>query len=185
MRGQHLLRTAPTLLIAFALSALIAAGCGSGTFTIGIGDASASGSFNDNGNSNDNNQLDNTIRVRFANFSTTNAVRVQFFVSAEPGVIPPDELFVQVFDVTSTSSIGVAGSGIIGPESDDEIEIDCRDNLIIGTLGGEFLNDNSGEVVGQGGQARWLVFGGQFDCGATVTYSYRSSGGFSVTQDVE
>lgn len=183
MRGYQSLKTASFLAV-FVLSALIVAGCG--TFSIGFGDASASGSFNSNDNNNDDKDMpDNTVRVRFTNFSTTNAVRVQFFVSSETGITPPDELFVQQFDVTETSSIGVAGSGIVGPQSDDEIEINCADNLIIGTLGGEFLDDNSGKVVGQGDQSRWLVFGGQFDCGATITYSYRSAGGFSVTQEVE
>ena len=122
---------------------------------------------------------DATVTVRFRNLTTSDAVDVEFFATNEPVDNLPDDLFLDSNSVTA--SIGLAGSGLIGPGQEDEIEFPCTEDLVLGTLGGTFLDDESGDPQGTGDQ-RWSEEGPQFSCGATIVFEYSKVGGTPVTQ---
>ena len=123
--------------------------------------------------------LDATVTVRFRNLTTSDAVDVEFFATNEPVDNLPDDLFLDSNSVTA--SIGLAGSGLIGPGQEDEIEFPCTEDLVLGTLGGTFLDDESGETQGTGDQ-RWSEEGPQFSCGAIIVFEYSTVGDAFVTQ---
>lgn len=122
---------------------------------------------------------DATVTVRFRNLTTSDAVDVEFFATNEPLDNLPDDLFLDSNSVTA--SIGLAGSGLVGPGQEDEIEFPCTEDLVLGTLGGTFLDDESGETQGTGDQ-RWSEEGPQFSCGTTIVFEYSTVGDTFVTQ---
>lgn len=115
----------------------------------------------------------NTITVRFANESAS-ALDVQFFASPNP---PGDDIAMTFFDAANqiVTDIGFAGTGIIASEATDILTLNCSDAATIGTLGGEYLNADSGLVVGTGKQ-RVAQLGLQYDCGDRVTFIYLFNG---------
>ena len=44
--------------------------------------------------------------------------------------------------------------------------------LILGTAGGEFLDDETGEPIAQGSTVRFAALGPQFGCGSLVTFEF-------------
>jgi hypothetical protein len=124
---------------------------------------------------------DSEVRVRFRN-ETTAAVETQFYATNEPVATIPDDLFVpaNLVTVTADAGIGVAGRGLLTPNSSDSINLPCTENLLLGTTGGRFQDAEQGTDLGQGPR-RWLQAGAVFDCGATITFTYKQEGdGFTV-----
>lgn len=115
----------------------------------------------------------NLVTIRMINASPAQAVDVQLYV-AGPGVTNADtELFIPANK--QLAGIGFAGSGILQPGQVDEIQVDCSVAGTIGTLGGAFLDVDTGAQIGAGTRyAFWQ--GGQFQCGATITFTYAPSG---------
>ena len=109
------------------------------------------------------------VTIRFRNFSLETAVNVEFHATNDPLDILPDDLFVA--DNLVTASVGVAGTGIIQPLSIDVIEFPCTDDLTIGTAGGTFLNNDTGDVIGVG-IPRWVGEGQIGLCGSLVTFDF-------------
>lgn len=124
---------------------------------------------------------DSEVRVRFRN-ETTAVVETQFYATNEPVTAIPDDLFVpaNLVTVTGDKGIGVAGRGLLTPGSSDSINFPCTEDLLLGTTGGRFQDAELGTDLGQGPR-RWLEEGAVFDCGATITFTYKEeSGGFTV-----
>jgi len=115
-----------------------------------------------------------TVLIRFVNNTVEEAVDVQFYATNDQLEMLPDGLFDQEGYLVTTD-VGVAGSGLIEPGKSDAISFPCTDSLSIGTLGGAFLDNDSGEQRGQG-EARWLQEGGLSLCGATVTFVFSGDG---------
>jgi hypothetical protein len=113
------------------------------------------------------------LTVRFENH-TLRAVDVQLYATGQPVNILEADLFAPANQVTQ--GIGFAGSGVIQAGASDEVVLTCANVNTIGTRGGRFLDQDSGEQVGIG-QQRVLFLGLQFACGDQVTFIYSSSGG--------
>jgi hypothetical protein len=113
------------------------------------------------------------VRVRFANLTTQEAVDVEFFASNEPLENLPDDLLLPEHQVTA--SIGVAGTGIIEPGGQDVIEFPCTPNLTLGTRGGSFVDNETGEPRGAG-TPRWAQQGPLALCGAVVMFRFSGDG---------
>ena len=109
------------------------------------------------------------VLIRFRNFSQTDAVNVEFFASNAPLAALPDDLFVD--EHRTSVSIGVAGTGILQPLRSDEILFPCTADLVIGTTGGTFIDDDSGEVRGEG-DMRWSQDAAVGLCGRRVTFGF-------------
>lgn len=115
------------------------------------------------------------VTIRFINESPDAAVQVEFYATNEPLEAIPDELFADdTFLVRA--NIGLAGSGLIGPRDADEIEFECTDELAIGTRGGEFRDNETGEVLGRGDEV-YKGPGGFSVCGGTVVFTFSEQGG--------
>lgn len=119
------------------------------------------------------------VTVRFRNFSLEMAVNVQFHATNEVLAVLPDDLLVDANLISSM--IGVAGTGIIQPLRFDVIEFECTGNLRIGTLGGVFLDNDTGEVLGMG-TVRWIGEGQAGLCGSIVTFDFTGAEGEFTTQ---
>lgn len=122
--------------------------------------------------------VQNVVTVRFRNFSLIEAVHVEFFASTTVLQNLPDDLFVPENSVTA--SIGVAGTGIIVPLSEDVLDFPCADGLILGTTGGSFVDNETGASLGVG-MSRWAQEGPLALCGHTVTFEYFSETGVFMT----
>lgn len=122
--------------------------------------------------------VQNVVTVRFRNFSLIEAVHVEFFASTTALQNLPDDLFVPENSVTA--SIGVAGTGIIVPLSEDVLEFPCADGLILGTTGGSFVDNETGAPLGVG-MSRWVQEGPLALCGHTVAFEYFSETGVFMT----
>jgi len=109
------------------------------------------------------------VLIRFRNFSQTDAVNVEFFASNTALAALPEDLFA---DEHSTSvSIGVAGTGILQPLHTDEILFPCTVDLVIGTTGGTFIDNDTGEVRGDG-DMRWAQDAAVGLCGRSVMFGF-------------
>jgi hypothetical protein len=113
------------------------------------------------------------VTVRLVNASPSAAVDVQLYATPNSISNPDTELFIP--GNQQLASIGFAGSGILQPNQTDEVQISCANALFIGTTGGAFLNVDTGAVLGTGTRY-FLVQGGQFQCGSTITLTYLPSG---------
>jgi hypothetical protein len=187
----------PQALALLALGAVLAAsGCTLDLFT-----PDGWANTNDNGsNSNDNgsdgggggDSVDPTevISIGFRNFSTTEAVRLEFYLARGAIATVPDDLFVAEnliggdIDVDD-QGLGVANQAIVEARKQDWISVQCGDFLTVGTTGGTFLDAESGEIRGVG-TARWVQEGAQFGCGAVIVFEYAPDGdGFTTTLLIE
>lgn len=110
-----------------------------------------------------------TVVVRLMNVSD-NALNVQFFVSTDRETTTENQLFVE--ENAFRDGIGFLSMGILAADQTVEFHIDCSETLIIGTMGGEFLDTATGESIGQGTIARLAQLGPQFDCGDQVTFRF-------------
>ena len=150
--------------------ALLLSGCG-----MSVG--SSGGSGDDADRQRDDVGVD-IVLVEFVN-ETTLAVETEFFATNEALDDPETELFIPLYHVTT--EIGLAGLGTLGPEGDDAREYPCTANLVLGTTGGSFKDNNVGTLEGTGVQ-RILEEGNVFSSGATVTFTYSEDGDdFTVT----
>jgi hypothetical protein len=114
------------------------------------------------------------VAVRFANTTLNEAVNVQFYASSNILEQVPDDLFADPENLV-TANLGVAGTGLIEPGEKDEITLDCDENLIFGTLGGLFLDNESGDERGNG-ERRWVEQRALGVCGGTVTFMFTQEG---------
>ena len=109
------------------------------------------------------------VLIRFRNFSQTDAVNVEFFLSNTPlGTLPADLL---IDEYGTSASIGVAGTGILQPLHSDEVLFPCTADLVIGTTGGTFIDNDTGEVRGTG-DMRWSRDASVGLCGRRVTFGF-------------
>lgn len=118
------------------------------------------------------------VGIRFTNLTITEAVDVQFYASDGPLDDLPDGLFVPGNLVTA--NIGVAGTGIIQPWREDSTLLPCTPGFTIGTRGGAFADNESGEPRGLG-TARWAQEGPLGLCGSVVTFEYAGRDGEFTT----
>ena len=109
------------------------------------------------------------VLIRFRNFSPIDAVNVEFFATNETLGTVPDDLFVD--DHRTNANIGVAGTGILEPAHSDAIVFPCTEDLVIGTTGGTFSDNDTGEVRGTGDR-RWAQAKAIGLCGRTVTFEF-------------
>ena len=121
---------------------------------------------------------DDVVTLRFRNSTLDEAVDVEFYATNEPLANIPDDLFVPQNLVTA--SLGVAGTGIVTPLREDLITFPCSLDLTIGTLGGRFLDNETGEARGQGVR-RWLEERPLGLCGTVVTFEYAGDDGVFTT----
>lgn len=111
-----------------------------------------------------------TVLVVFRNLSITDAVQVNFYAALDPLSNLPDDLFVPAN--LNTAGVGVAGTGIVQPAQFDFLrDFPCTDDLVIGTSGGQFLDNDTGEVRGTSA-ARWVEASSVGFCGAAVTFTF-------------
>lgn len=119
------------------------------------------------------------VLVRFVNLSTDEAVEVQFHGSNAALGTLPDDLFAA--ENLVTRGIGLAGSGILAPRTADQILFPCTTELVIGTLGGSFVDAQTGDARGEG-QVRWAEDSPLGLCGSYVTFEYAPEGNEFVTR---
>lgn len=119
------------------------------------------------------------VTVRFNNFSAEEAIDVEFFVTTDELTTLPEQLFTEAN--RNTASIGVAGTGIIEPLFRDIIELPCSPTLTLGTSGGRFLDNETGELRGRG-QPRWVQEDALGLCGGTITFEYAREAELFVTR---
>ncbi len=116
---------------------------------------------------------EDTVTIRFRNLTVNEAIDVEFHASSQPLVTLPDDLLNA--ENLVTSSIGVAGTGIIQPLTEDTILYPCAPDLTIGTAGGSFLDHETGEPRGSG-TPRWVEEGPLALCGGVVTFEFAGDG---------
>lgn len=123
-----------------------------------------------------------TIYVR--NDTSREAVNVDFHASV--AAIGPDvgtELFQNANRLAGL--VGIAGSGLLQPGQADIVRWTCEDGVAVGTLGGTFLDANTGEVLGSG-QRRWAQAGAQFTCGDLIVISFGATNdGYRTDMNIE
>ena len=122
------------------------------------------------------------VLIRFRNLAPVDAVDVEFYATNEALEALPDDLFQDEHRVTA--SIGIAGTGIIQPFREDAITFPCTADLTVGTAGGHFADNETGEAAGAG-TARWAQELPLGLCGRVVTFEFFAQGeGFSTTLTV-
>jgi len=119
------------------------------------------------------------VTIRFRNVAVNEAVNVEFYATNDPTVTLPDDLFVPENSITT--SVGVAGTGLLQPLQDDTIEFPCTPDLVVGTLGGTFLDNETGEVIGSG-VARWAQETALGLCGYKILFEFGNDFGTFTTR---
>lgn len=76
--------------------------------------------------------------------------------------------------------IGIAGTGTSDPLREDSLELPCSEDLVLGTLGGSLLDNESGERRGRG-VARWVSDAPIGMCGRRVLFEYDNEFGTFTT----
>ena len=109
------------------------------------------------------------VTIRFRNLAVDEAVNVEFYATHGPVTDLPDDLFVEQNLITE--NVGIAGTGILEPLREDTLSYPCSDQLVIGTLGGTFLDNETGELRGHG-VARWAQDVALELCGRRVLIEY-------------
>ncbi|MCH7838657.1 MAG: hypothetical protein IID38_00265 [Planctomycetes bacterium] len=122
---------------------------------------------------------DDEVLVRFVNLTADDAVNIQFHATNTKLVAVPDDLFVE--ENLITRDLGLAGSGLLAPRTQDEITFPCTDELTLGTLRGEFLDAQTGDVRGNGVR-RWAREAPLGLCGFVVTFEFDRDGDDVVTR---
>ena len=118
------------------------------------------------------------VLVRFRNYAESEAVDVEFYATNDPLAVVPDDLFQEANHFTT--SIGVAGTGIVQPLRADAITFSCTEHLAMGTSGGSFWDNETGQARGVG-TMRWVQEGPLGLCGHVVTFEFRPDGEGFVT----
>jgi len=129
---------------------------------------------------------DETIVVRLRNLSPSQAVDVEFYAAS--GVVENvvatlfvDENRIGRGNAVDGQGIGQANQGILNSGEQDAIAFPCGQSLAVGTNGGIFLDEETGEVQGQGANSVWAAEGAQFFCGATIVFEYSAEGSTFAT----
>ncbi len=125
-------------------------------------------------------RLDDVIVV-FKNLTNSEAVDVEFHSTAEPLQNMPEDLFDPDNNFRILQGIGTGGSGRLAPGQEDSIKLDCSEDLALGTAGGTFVDNETGDERGRGNQ-QWLQGGGQFSCGKTFIFQFAGSGSSFTTE---
>lgn len=116
------------------------------------------------------------ITVRIVNEADT-TLDPEVFVSATPATV--DQLFAAGNKFTS---FGVGTLGLLGPKSEDTVDVDCANVRVIGTHGGKFGNNlNAPDGTGQ---QIVLTQDLSIFCGGAVTFTFSNNGGFTTTYSV-
>lgn len=139
-----------------------------------------------NGNNNDNGSGQEPpariVTVNLANL-TNAAVETSLYVSTNALAAPLTDLFVP--QNLYTKRVGVAATGLIPPLDVDSVDIECGDELTIGTSDALFLDQETGDELGQGNR-RIVQLGLVFDCGDEITFVYdREDGEYLVDLIIE
>ncbi len=113
------------------------------------------------------------VTIRFRNLAVNEAVNVEFYATDDQLEDLPDDLFVPANRITA--NIGVAGTGIIEPMDADSIEFPCTATLTLGTTGGSFADNETGEPRGVG-TPRWAQQGPLGLCHGVVTFEFSGDG---------
>jgi len=121
---------------------------------------------------------DQFVTIAFRNLANADAVNVEFYTTTTPPENLPEGLFTE--ENLVTASLGVAGTGLLIPGATDVLEIPCNGNLIVGTAGGEFLDNETGETTGRG-VPRWLEATSTGLCGAIVGFTFDVNGDTFIT----
>ena len=116
---------------------------------------------------------EDTVLVRFRNLTLTDAVNVEFYATNDGVIMLPDDLFVDEHLIAK--NLGVAGTGLIQPRREDIIDFPCTSQLVLGTRGGSFVDNDSGMERGVG-TARWAQEGPLSLCGGIVTFIFHNTG---------
>jgi len=119
------------------------------------------------------------VTIRFRNLAVDEAVNVEFYATNDPLVALPDDLFVEANLVTV--SIGIAGMGLLEPLSEDTLEFPCTEHLVVGTLGGTFLDNETGERRGAG-VTRWAENVALGLCGHKILFEFVNEFGTFTTR---
>ena len=115
------------------------------------------------------------VTVMFRNLTDTEAVDVEFHTTEEQLASVPADLFDPDNRFLLVRNIGVGGGGRLAPATSDTIELDCVPGLLLGTTGGTFVDNESGDERGRGDE-RWVQEGAQFSCGATIVFEFAGAG---------
>jgi len=115
---------------------------------------------------------DQGIVLRLANL-TDAAVDTELFMTTNATSNAMAELFVE--ENRLIDGVGIAATGLLAPLSSDEIALPCTEELTIGTSGGRFLDQETGEVLGTG-TVRILQRGLVLDCGDEISLLYHRDG---------
>ncbi|HUU82598.1 MAG TPA: hypothetical protein VM243_03745 [Phycisphaerae bacterium] len=158
------------------LAAACMVGCGGAVAVTGGGGGGGDAEPDNDGGSGGGAGQDE-ISVRFINDSDA-AIDTQFYATNDVLDDPGEDLFQPQYHIEA--DIGVAGSGLLDVDADDEITFPCSDNTVIGTEGGEYY-DSSGALLATG-QRRILSVGDNFDCGNTIIFAYIGSNGEYTTE---
>jgi len=129
----------------------------------------------DNGGAGEGSSGGDSVLVVFRNLTDSEAVEVEFYTTAEPLEVVPDDLFDPANGYLVVRNIGVGGRGIIAPGETDQLELDCVEGLTLGTTGGLFVDNETGDELGTG-TSRWVQEGAQISCGAIVILEYTKEG---------
>ena len=119
--------------------------------------------------------MSDIVTIIFRNQTADDAVDVEFHTTNDPLEIVPADLFDPENGYQMLRNIGVGGGGRLPPEHEDTIELDCASGLTIGTRGGTFVDNETGDVRGSG-VTRWLQEGAQFSCGDLVVFEFLRDG---------
>lgn len=119
-----------------------------------------------------------SVRIRFVNSHPSLGVDVQFYATGNPVSDPATELFIAG---QQRSNVGLFSRGVIPRLDSDELELPCAEARVIGTLGGLFLDSDTGAVSG-GGTQRVLAQDITFTCGDVVIFEYLAEGGGFTTR---
>jgi len=114
-----------------------------------------------------------TVAIRFANL-TDLAVLADVYVSTNGEDLDPDVIFAPANQLVD--GVGLASTGVLVPQSTDQVEVPCTPDMVVATTGGVFRDPDSGDELGVGAQ-RILQEGLVFDCGAEITFVYRDENG--------
>lgn len=123
----------------------------------------------DNGAPNNTPDPSDFVTVHLRNLTQTEAVDVEFYLTTDLLAVVPEDLFVETYRIRG--GIGVAGTGIIVPLTEDVVEFPCVPGLLMGTAGGMFLDNESGELRGIG-MPRWVAEEALGYCGGTVSFDF-------------
>ncbi len=127
---------------------------------------------------NGNGEEKTTVTIRVKNTTFVLGVAPQVYATPDAVVDPNADLFVGANRLFQTINFG---SGILPHGYTESVELDCADARVIGTLGGRFYKQD-GTVVGDG-QTVILTQGLQFNCGDTLTFTYKGHSAETIDTD--